>query len=184
MVALIARIIQTLTGWSIVGNVPALNKFVIVIAPHTSKWDWFHLMLAGLVLRQRFRYLIKGAVYDRYAFILRWTGAIAVRNGQGMTQAAVDEIKNVEHIRLALSPEGKLPRVEYWHTGFYHIAEEAAVPIVPVYADYANKVVGIGTPFYPSGDIHEDMRFFHTFYAGITAKHPEQFGPVQVGPQA
>jgi len=40
-----ARWLLHLIGWRIEGSAPALDRYVLIAAPHTSNWD-FPLMLA------------------------------------------------------------------------------------------------------------------------------------------
>ncbi len=40
MLQRLGRLGLALTGWRIVGDVPAVPKFVAIVAPHTSNWDF------------------------------------------------------------------------------------------------------------------------------------------------
>jgi 1-acyl-sn-glycerol-3-phosphate acyltransferase len=65
--------------------------------------------------------------------------------------------------------------VTEWKTGFYHVAAGAEVPIVPVAFDYGKKAVIIGPAFFPTGNAQVDIAKLRGFYAGVTAKRPENF---------
>ena len=64
----------------------------------------------------------------------------------------------------------------------YHIACNAGVPILMCYMDFERKVAGVGPLLYPSGDVAADMAKFAEFYAGITPRHPDRWGPVWDSP--
>ena len=48
------------------------------------------------------------------------------------------------------------------------------MPIVPVYFDYARKVLGFGPRFELSGDLEADMKHIRAFYTPFKGKNPEQ----------
>lgn len=73
---------------------------------------------------------------------------------------------------MALAPEGTRKKVERWKTGFYYIALKAEVPVIPVAFDYKTKTVKVGTAFYPTGNIDEDLKVLHGFYRGVVGKVP------------
>ena len=60
---------------------------------------------------------------------------------------------------LALAPEGTRSQVTNWRTGFYHMAVKAGVPIVMIGMDYSHREINIMEPFYPGGNINDDMPF-------------------------
>jgi 1-acyl-sn-glycerol-3-phosphate acyltransferase len=88
--------------------------------------------------------------------------------------------KTSQHLVLVVPTEGSRQRTSYWKSGFYHIAIQAGVPIVPSYLDFGHKRGGFGPALEPSGDVVQDMQYFRDFYAGMEGKYPGQFGPVQL----
>ena len=62
------------------------------------------------------------------------------------------------------APEGTRKNVTKWKTGFYHIAVKAGIPIVMAAMDYSLKTVFFSPPFYPSGNMPEDVLFMETFF--------------------
>jgi len=57
-------------------------------------------------------------------------------------------------------------------TGFYYIALQARVPIIPCGFDFQRKKIVIGQPFYPSANADEDLEFLRKFYSHIKGKNP------------
>jgi 1-acyl-sn-glycerol-3-phosphate acyltransferase len=72
-------------------------------------------------------------------------------------------------------PEGTRDPVQKWKSGFYHIAMGAGVPITFAVMDYATKTVSLPATLWPSGDYPADLKIIQGFYAGATAKYPENF---------
>ena len=54
-------------------------------------------------------------------------------------------------------PEGTRKKVQKWKSGFWHIAREAGVPILPAYFHYPEKTIGFGPLIYPTDDLEADM---------------------------
>jgi hypothetical protein len=77
-------------------------------------------------------------------------------------------------------PKGTRKAVSHWKTGFYYIALGAGVPLVLGYGDYRRRAVGLGPTFHPTGDIEADFETIRSFYAGITGKHPERQGSIEI----
>ncbi len=67
---------------------------------------------------------------------------------------------------MLIPPEGTRSKVAKWKTGFYHIANNADVPILMGYVDGEHKEAGFADFFYPTGGIDADMEKILAFYAG------------------
>ena len=74
------------------------------------------------------------------------------------------EFQSRDRFWLALAPEGTRKKVQKWKTGFWHIAREAGVPILPIYFHYPEKTVGLGPLFHPTDDVAADMARIREFY--------------------
>jgi 1-acyl-sn-glycerol-3-phosphate acyltransferase len=61
--------------------------------------------------------------------------------------------------------------VTKWKNGFWHIARNAGVPILPVYFDYPSRTIGLGPLFEPTADLAADLAALHAFYAPWRGKH-------------
>lgn len=174
----LGRTAYKLAGWQIIGELPDLPKFVIIVAPHTSNWDFFVGVGALFSLGLRLTFFGKDSIFWGPAgSIMRWLGGIAIDRSVSADRvsASVAAFKTREQLVFGVTPEGTRKRVETWKTGFYHVARGAGVPIVPVALDYGRMAVVIGTPVMPTGDVDRDMAVFHAFYEDVTAKRPENF---------
>jgi 1-acyl-sn-glycerol-3-phosphate acyltransferase len=167
-----------LTGWRITGNMPNIPKFVLIVAPHTSNWDFLHGALAYFALRLETVWLVKeAAIKGPWGALARHFGAAAIdrsRSGN-VVQAYVDEFNKRDKMMLTITPEGTRSKVAEWKKGFYHVAVGAGVPIVPVAFDFPAKRIRLGPPFQPTGDIDRDLPLIKSFYRAEMARHPAQF---------
>lgn len=177
-----------LSGWRVVGTRPTAARFLILVAPHTSNWDFLVGLAcgygAGLLSRWPYGFFIKAGLFvGPLAPLLRALGGIPI--DRSAPHHAVHRAVEILGVRtrylLAITPEGTRRRTERWRTGFYHIARSAGVPVVPVAFDYGRRECRIGPAVEMTGDAEADLEGFRRFYAGIRAKHPASFGPIRFG---
>jgi 1-acyl-sn-glycerol-3-phosphate acyltransferase len=174
----IGRAMMTASGWRFEGSMPNQPKFVLIVAPHTSNWDFFVGLAALFALGFRVTFLAKHTVFFwPLGVFMRWLGGIAVDRSVRKDRVAdsVEAFNASEKLILVVAPEGTRKRVTEWKTGFYHVADGAGVPIVPVAFDYAQRIVRIGDPFRTTGDRVADFVELKKFYRGVVARHPENF---------
>ncbi|MFA5973077.1 MAG: 1-acyl-sn-glycerol-3-phosphate acyltransferase [Lentimicrobiaceae bacterium] len=175
----IAKSILRLFGWKIIINLPPdAKKFVVMMAPHTSNWDfpigWLGYMSIGVDAR----YLIKKeAFFFPLGEILKSIGAIPVdRKASTNIVIQVGEMfKKHDSLFITIAPEGTRSLNPNWKRGFYYIAQHAQVPIAFGFLDYPNKVGGIGGMLFPTGDYEADLKIIEAFYSQQGARHPEKF---------
>jgi 1-acyl-sn-glycerol-3-phosphate acyltransferase len=145
-------------------------------AYHTSNWDFIIGLCAAFVLKIRAFWIREGRPlhkpFDRF---FRWIGGIPInrKRSQNMVDRIVQIFREQESLVIAMSPEGTRKKVEYWKTGFYHIARGANIPIVLAFIDYCRKACGIGPVIIPTGDLEADMAKIRDYFSGVTGKFPE-----------
>lgn len=166
-------------GWSIKGNLPKINQYVLIVAPHTSNWDLIIGLMARFAVNTPIQFLIKKEAFVfPLKYILGPLGAIPIDRGKNLN--FVDKIcqkfKEKEHERfiLGLAPEGTRSPVKRWKYGFYHIAHQANVPIVMVGMDYVAKEIRIAKPLQTSGDLAKDYQLLMQFFKTIHGKHKKE----------
>jgi 1-acyl-sn-glycerol-3-phosphate acyltransferase len=167
-----------LFGWRVVGQLPAAPRFVLIVAPHTSNWDFPIGVLAMFATGIQLNWLGKHTIFFFPASILlRWIGGEPVNRGTraGIVETAIERFRTRPQYVFAVAPEGTRKRVEQWKTGFYRIAIGAGVPILTVAIDYPRRVVDLGTLYYPVGDEAEDLRQLRRRYRAEMARYPEQY---------
>jgi 1-acyl-sn-glycerol-3-phosphate acyltransferase len=162
---LILRVI----GWRFAGQVPNLSKGVIIVAPHTSNWDFIVGAAAMLALDLKLRFLGKHTLFSGLlAPMMRALGGIPVdrsRPGGGIVEEMARRFEEADELLLALSPEGTRSSVDRWKTGFHRIARTAGVPIMAVALDYGPREIRFGPLVDPSDDIDRDISVFVDFFS-------------------
>lgn len=178
LLKLLAHILLQLSGWKLEGEIPDLNKCVIIGAPHTSNWDMFFGLLYKMYYNLNIKFLMKEELF-RFPLniFFSWIGGIPVNRGKknNLVETLYQKFTQKENFYLALTPEGTRNKVKQWKRGFYYIAKKANVPIVLGYMDYGRKVAGVGPVFYPGNDIEKDMAAIRSFYKSVQAKFPEHY---------
>jgi 1-acyl-sn-glycerol-3-phosphate acyltransferase len=179
------KLIFKLFGWKITHYLPdEIKKCVVVVAPHTSNWEFVFGMGAIKFMNLKPRFAIKKE-WIRFPFkrLMLSSGALPIdRNAQnslgekkGSVDAMAELFNKYDTLRLIITPEGTRSRREKWRTGFYHVAMKAKVPIALGFMDYEKKECGIDKIIYPSGDYKKDMKIIMDFYKNVKAKYPENF---------
>lgn len=181
---LTARALLRAGGWRIGSPPPALERCVIVAAPHTAIADGFWMLTFAYWWGWRINWLVKHTVMTNPLArrFLQRTGAVPIdrRAPRGTVAQLVETFAERDHLLLAISPEGTRSLRPHWKSGFYRIAVEADVPICLSYLDYGRKEAGFGPCLVPTGDVAADMERIRAFYANITARHPELFSPARL----
>lgn len=166
------------SGWSHHVDAPAEKKYVLIVAPHTSNWDFLLMFPVGLLLKRRAKFMIKHTVFvGPVGSVLRWLGGIPVERSShhNFVQQMVEEFEQAEEMVLIIAPEGTRSPVPEWKRGFYHIALAAGVPIVRCYLDAGQRRAGNWAPFYPSGQVESDLKSLRADYDQVTPRFPEKF---------
>jgi 1-acyl-sn-glycerol-3-phosphate acyltransferase len=173
-----ARVVLRVVRWRIVGELPRTRKFVVVVAPHTSNWDFAIGVVAMFALDLDLQWFGKDSLFRwPLAPILRHLGGRpgAARHTRGGRRREARVARASEHFVLALAPEGTRKRVAGWRTGFYRIAEQADLPVVPVRFDWHRREVWIGGPMRPTGDLASDLAALMANYSPEMAFDPAKF---------
>jgi 1-acyl-sn-glycerol-3-phosphate acyltransferase len=177
----LSRSILKLIGWRVEGQVPEVPKCIVVVAPHTSNWDFPVAMLYALALGLNVSYLAKAELFRRPLLgrLFYRLGGIPVERdrAQAVVHSAIRAFEERDHLMLGITPEGTRKKVAAWKTGFYRIAVGARVPIALAFLDYGRKTGGFGPLLYPTGDITHDITAIRAFYAGVVACRPHLTAP-------
>ena len=172
-------------GWRWEGKLPDEPKYVIIVAPHTSNWDFPIGLAIAFATRFKGYWFGKDKLFRRpFGWFVRWLGGIPIDRSKSSDVVAqvIRVFTERERMALVLTPEGTRRKVAGWKTGFYHIARGANVPIVMAFLDYLHKTGGFGPLLKPSGDIRADMEVIRAFYTTVTARYPDKQAPVALMP--
>jgi 1-acyl-sn-glycerol-3-phosphate acyltransferase len=176
-----------LGGWRLSGTPPDLKKYLIVLAPHTCNFDWLLGMLGAAGFGLRLSWLGKSTIFRwPAAGFLRHLGGIPVQreHQHGVVQEVVDAYAAADSLIVGMTPEGTRRRTPGWKSGFYHIALEAGIPVVPAAINRPARRIILGPPLTLSGDRDRDMEAIRSFYAGVEGVHPEKASPVRLCDEA
>jgi 1-acyl-sn-glycerol-3-phosphate acyltransferase len=180
----LGRMYLRLIGWRVEGDVPAEPRYVAIAAPHTSYWDFPHMIAFGFATDQYISFLMKASMFKGpLAPVFRKLGGIPVdRSGSfGLVDSVVREFEKNDQLIIVIAPEGTRSKRDHWKSGFYNIAVKADVPIALGFMDYENKVVGYGPLLIPSGDEAGDASMMADFYDDKRGKYPDQATPASLG---
>lgn len=179
----LARAFLAITGWKPSGVRPDVKQYVLIAAPHTSNWDFPYLIAFAEYFEIEISWVGKHTLFKGVMGpVMRTLGGIPVRRDRrsNLVSSLAELFDEYEELGLVVPAEGTRRRVEYWKSGFYHIARTANVPIVMSFLDYEKKLGGFGPAFHPSGELDRDMDAVRAFYADKKGKFPEHFGPIRL----
>ncbi|MFN8444279.1 MAG: lysophospholipid acyltransferase family protein [Caldilineaceae bacterium] len=177
------RTLMRLWGWKVKADFPDIPQYVLIFAHHTSNWDFVIGLFAALSISFWPQWIGKDSLFKPpFGGFMRWLGGVPVvrSSRSNFVDQVVEIYRQSNHFIIAIAPEGTRGKTDHWKTGFYHIAQGANVPILMSYLNYRTKTAGIGPLLYPSGDLEKDLAVIREFYAGISGKHPENQGEVQL----
>lgn len=171
-----ARLILSFFGWKAENAFPSdVKKYILIVGPHTSAWDFVVGVLFRASLRIDAKFLGKEELFKGpFGFLFRWLGGYPVDrfNKSNLVDQVVKIVKDNEAIGIALSPEGTRQRVDKLRTGFYYIALKAHVPIIMAGLDYQRRVAIFSSPFFPTGEKEQDFEIIYNFFRPVVGKIP------------
>ena len=168
LLRVIAIVILKLTGWKAVGEEIGNPRFVLIAAPHTSNWDFLLMLLVVLKLRLELYWMGKNSLFPfGFGWLMRWLGGISIDRAKShnVVNETVRQYREHESLVILIPPEGTRSKVTTWKSGFYHIANNANVPIMMGYIDAATKEAGLADLFHPTGNLKQDIREIRVFYS-------------------
>jgi len=173
----IAIVVLKVIGWKAVGKEIANPRFVLIGAPHTSNWDFPLMLLIVLKLRLQVFWMGKHTLFPfPVGWLMKWLGGIPINRAKShnVVNETVRQYRENENLVVLVPPEGTRSKVTTWKSGFYHIANNAGVPILMGFVDAAKKEAGLADFFYPTGDVEADIQEIRKFYQdkkGIRAEN-------------
>ena len=170
-------------GWKMEGERPFVERYVFIAAPHTSNWDLPFMLAMAFVYDIPVRWMGKHILFrPPFGPLFKRLGGIPIvrhRPG-GVVGQMVEHFENSNSLALMVTAEGTRSYVDYWKSGFYHIARGAHVPVILSYLDFGRKVGGIGPAIELTGGFRADMDEIRAFYEGKEGLHPEKVGEIRI----
>lgn len=176
--ALFGFIFHKVAGWKIEDHrPPGLDRYIIVVAPHTSNWDFpIGLFVRRLAKLGDVKYLAKKSLFKPpVGWLFRALGGYPVdRSGhRNQVDAVVDMFERGEITKITITPEGTRKYQPNWKTGFHHIARKANVPIILGGFDYLTKTVYISDVFPLTDDLEADIARMKDWFRPYKGRNPE-----------
>jgi 1-acyl-sn-glycerol-3-phosphate acyltransferase len=156
----IGRTYLQLGGWRVEGTFPTVPRCVAIVAPHTSNWDFTLGVATVWALGLRVSWLGKHTLFKApFKGFLERLGGIPVNRSapHGVVEGCIRAFEAAPALMLAVAPEGTRKGVSHWKTGFYRIAAEAGVPILPIGFDYRSHAIRLMPVFTPTGSVEADL---------------------------
>ena len=177
--AAVGRFIMGIRGWRVEGEFPNVPRMVLIVAPHTSNWDFPTGVWVKLAMRMGGRFVGKHTLFrGPLGVFMRWLGGVPVDRtaAAGFVEETARVVRESERMTLVVAPEGTRKRSDKWKSGFYRIAVAAGVPIFPVGFDYRRKVIRFDPLFHPTGDYERDLAELQSHFDAGMALKPENYG--------
>ena len=172
-------VLLRLTGWRFTGSdFPDVKRMVLIVAPHTSNWDFPLGVMAMYALRIRGTYLGKHTLFRfPLGILMRFLGGVPVDRtaSQDVVGQTVALAQGMDRAIIVLSPEGTRKLAPKWKTGFYRIAQQGGMPIFPVAFDYARKEIRFLPLFHSTGDMEADLTALRANFTPQMARYPAQY---------
>jgi 1-acyl-sn-glycerol-3-phosphate acyltransferase len=113
LLQVIALLFLKLSGWRRSGRPPAIDKFVLIAAPHTSNWDFPITMALVFSYRMKICWMGKEAIFrwPVHGFF-RWLGGIPIDRSKSNNVVAqsVHAFQEMTRMVMVISPEGPARR--------------------------------------------------------------------------
>lgn len=165
--------------WRVEGEVHNAKKFIVILAPHTSRWDFLTNMAIMLALGLQNRWFVADVFcWWPLGNFMRWLGGIPIDRScpQDLVSFTISKFADHDELILALYPEGATRKMKKWKTGFWHIARGADIPIQFLAIDYKKRASVFGPVIQPSDDIEADMKMIQKYFKDVTPRDTEKFG--------
>lgn len=162
--------ILSTSGWTISGLVPEEKKYIIIVAPHTSNFDFILGIVAKFAIGLKANFLAKAILFQPpWGWFFYKLGGYPVKRDNHYNQVdyIVKIINKEDRFILGIAPEGTRSNSGQWKTGFYWIAKLAKIPIVMVSFDYKKKIITFSEPFYPTENMEKDFLKMRSFFKEV-----------------
>ena len=163
-------------GWRMLGEPPqGVNKYLLVVLPHTSNWDFPFGWLATKSLGLNAKIFAKDAYFIwPLNYVCHWLGLLPVnrRESTNFVDTMVEKFNQADELSLFIAPEGTRSYVENLKSGYYHIAKKADVPIVVAGPNFEQKTFIILPPRPVLISFEEDQHQIKEFAKSRVGKLP------------
>lgn len=165
-------------GWRVEGEAPNIPRAILVAGPHTSAMDALLGFAAVNALQLRLNILVADKFFvGPLGWILRRLGAIPVHREKpgAMVDSTVRQFAVHDQLAVLMTPEGTRYRAPRLRTGFFHIARQARVPVLPIALHYRQRRLLMGPLLDVQPDEAATLEALCRFFAeNGDPRHPER----------
>jgi 1-acyl-sn-glycerol-3-phosphate acyltransferase len=173
-----AKFTLKLFGWKLAPLTPTEKKYIVIVAPHTSFWDFIvgKLFCSARGIPAKF-FIKKEFFFFPVKGLLKALGGVPIdrENAQNVVAYTIKLFNESEDLVVIITPEGTRKKVKNWKKGYYYIAERANVPLYAGFMDFKTKNCGIIKQIPVTGNYEQDFKEIEKIYRGMHGKHPERF---------
>lgn len=171
-----AFIIFRLCGWSIDGQLAEEKKYLMVVVPHTSNWDFVYGWLAIKALELDLKVFVKDSFFIwPFNYACRWFGVLPVnrRESTDFVKSAAAMYGEYEELIAVITPEGTRSFQASLKSGYYHLAKQAQVPIVLAALNFSKKTFVLAPPRAALSSFELDQENVIEFCRKHQGRHPQ-----------
>jgi 1-acyl-sn-glycerol-3-phosphate acyltransferase len=175
---MVGRLALAALDWRIEGAMPDVPRCVLIVAPHTSNWDFVVGLASLLALDLRLTWLGKRQIFrGPLGPLWRALGGVPVDRDApgGLVEEAAAVLRAPRSAFVGIAPEGTRRKVERWKSGFWRIARASESPILPVAFDYRRRATVLGDVFTPTDDYEADLQELRSRFSAEMAKNPANY---------
>ncbi|GAB3095353.1 1-acyl-sn-glycerol-3-phosphate acyltransferase [Pseudomaricurvus hydrocarbonicus] len=172
------RFMLRLMGWKLTGELPNEPKLMVILAPHTSNWDFILAVSVLLALNLKVSFMMKKeAFFWPFKNMFMNFGAIPIDRKQAtdVVGQAVGWYRDHDQVWLGITPEGTRSKVYSWKTGFLRIAYDADVPVMLVGMNAPEKSIIIDKVVRATGNhelqAEEIRQYMNDKFVGINPQN-------------
>ncbi|GAB2460988.1 1-acyl-sn-glycerol-3-phosphate acyltransferase [Xylanimonas ulmi] len=173
----IAALFWRLSRWTPVDEAFPQHPGIVLGAPHTSNWDFVHMLALAWRNDAPIRWLGKHTLFTGWRGpIMRRLGGIPVDRGNPyrVVENVLAEVAEGRVFHLIITPDGTRSASGPWKSGFYRIAREAHLPVTLGFVDRTTMTLGVGPTIELTGDVGADMDVIRAFYADKAGDDPSR----------
>jgi len=178
MLQILSSLILKAFGWKITGVYPKnVDKKILAAGPHTSNWDFPLGLIVRVLIEDKVQFIGKASLFKPpFGWAFKALGGVPVDRSKSnnFVDSVVEEFNKRPKLSILFAPEGTRKKVKTLKTGFYFIAKNAQVPILPCILDFEKKEFRFLDLFFPSDNTASDLIKIEQMFRGIKGKNPEQ----------
>lgn len=164
-------------GWRQLGELPTHKKYLFVVLPHTSNWDFIYGWIAIRALDLNVTIFAKDAYFIwplNYACKFFGVAPVNRRKRTNFVDSIAKQYAESDELAALITPEGTRKYQPELKSGYYYLAKKANVPIVLAGPDFVNKCFTLMPARAPMETFEEDMANLIEFCKTQNARNPEQ----------